>query len=809
MAKIKNLNKSQSLYNRITFIIILIACCSTQSLSQATTHVKGRVSTPSNKAVPFANVAIFNTHNQIIGGDVTDSLGVFQITDVTEGLYKLQVHFIGFVPYQQDSIYISDLNETDLGTIIIKRQKTRLEEVEVVAERPFMEQSLGQTTINVGEHLSGAGESAIDLMRFVPSVSTDEDNNVLLRGAPVTILVDGVETDLANILEQLPAETVDKLEIITNPSAKYASRNGNGIINIVLKKDKIKGSNSRIQAAVGHPEKWLFGTSYTLRMKKLASYSYVNYNHNTDEQTTETHRTTVLNNNESNLINKGVSKRNMDNLMLRQGFKYQINKSQFIDLRGLYQISTNEFQSFNSSHVYKADSSLKNHTKNTAYGEYKRRYWEVNGRWKKEFKNKSSLNLFAKYEQQFIDNPSHRFIQPYNISDGSVNQSYTTQNRAYPETTTSSRLKFDYEYPISEKLKFETGGIVIQRRAKASNKYLKTKYTYNTDDETFTPSSDSTKSNSFIVNEISPALYSVISTEIKGIYASVGLRYEYTHIEPYSITSDTGLIQQYHKLLPTLQLSTNLGEKFSIGFSWSKRIKQPKYKQLNPFVIYNGLYSKSGGNPQLKPQEINNYELSAHWQLSKHSFSPSLFHKQNTGLISQYQHIIIEDEREVMYRQYLNIGNSQQYGFELNMSNRITESWSLKSNFLIMHQTIKHYAKAHYFNVNDLSYNAKITSDILLPQNFRLQLTGVYESPTNTVSGLKYELYFFDLGLRKSILKKKGALYLKYADALNTLERRKLNDNTPNIHSNTKSKQQSRRLLLSLTYKFNKIRTSK
>jgi len=780
-----------------------------QLTAQVNSNLNGHVITPNKKAVPFANVALFTIDNQIKGGDVTDSLGNFYIKNIAQGYYKLQVHFIGFLPYEQDSIYISGQYQTELDTIIIKRRKTQLDEVEIKAERPFMEHSLGQTTINVGEHLAGAGESAIDLMRFVPSVSTDEDNIVLLRGSPVTILVDGVETDLANILEQLPAETVDKLEIITNPSAKYASRNGSGIINIVLKKDKIKGSNGRIEAAMGHPEKWLLGTNYTLRLKRFASYSNINYNHNTDQIQTETRRTTELNGQQSNLKNRGISDKENDNLILRQGFKYQINKTEFIDLRGLFQSSDNQFNTYNTAHVYRADTTLKSHNETNGHGQYKRKYWELNLRWKKEFKNKSNLNLFAKYENQNINNPSQRFIQPYNVSDSSKSMNYTTQSRAYPETIESSRFKIDYEYPITEKLKFESGGIIIHRQAKAYNEFLKTKYNYNTTNETYTAVADSSKNNSFTVAEISPAAYGVLSTEIKKIFISIGLRYEYTRIKPYSITADTGLVQNYHNLLPTLQLSTSIGEKFTIGFSWSKRIKQAKYKQLNPFVLYNGLYSKSGGNPQLKPQEISNYELSAHWQLGKHSLSPSLFYKQNTGLISQYQHIVIEDDREVLYKQYLNIGNSQQMGFELNMSNRVTENWSIKSNFLIMKQVIDHYAKSHFYEVNDFAYSAKITSDLILPKAFRFQLTGVYESPTNTISGHKYELYYLDIGLRKTLLKKKAAFYLKFSDAFNSLERQKLNKNTPNITAFTVSKQKSRRLMLSFTYKFNKIKKAK
>lgn len=263
--------------------------------AQAEGAISGIVVRPNKRPVLFCNVALLNQQShQLAGGSITDSLGRFRIDVVPKGYYKLQVHYIGFNPYERDSIVIASGQITHLDSIFIKRKRTHLEEVQITAERPFIEQGLGQTTINVGDHLAGGGESAIDLLRFVPSVTTDEDNNVLLRGAPVTILVDGVETDLANVLEQLPAETVDKLEIITNPSAKYASRNGNGIINIVLKKDKIKGANGRLEAAIGSPERYDFGANYTLRLKKWTCYTNVNTSHNTDEISTATHRTSTV-----------------------------------------------------------------------------------------------------------------------------------------------------------------------------------------------------------------------------------------------------------------------------------------------------------------------------------------------------------------------------------------------------------------------------------------------------------------------------------------------------------------------------------
>ncbi|WP_430813803.1 TonB-dependent receptor domain-containing protein [Carboxylicivirga sp. RSCT41] len=792
-------------YTIVFYVLAFFLICS-GVWAQSDATLRGTIVKPNNKAVLFCNVALLNMKTQsLTGGGVTDSLGNFQIEHIAPGYYSLQVHYIGFDPYKQDSLFIRRGENLTLDTLVIRRKRTRLDEVQVTARRPFIEQGLGQTTINVGEHIAGAGESAIDLMRFVPSVTTDEDNNVLLRGAPVTILVDGVETDLANVLEQLPAETVDKLEIITNPSAKYSSRNGNGIINIVLKKDKIKGSNGRLEAAIGTPERYVASANYTLRMKKWTSYTNVSYKHNTDEVESLLNRSSVINNDTSYLNNAGFTERETDDLMVRQGFKYQIDKSQFVDVRGMYKSGFQNYSTINSSFNRRADSTLKSHNETQGKGERQRFFWELNGRWKKSFNNKASLNVFAKYEQQRNDAPSFRTIQPYDVNDATPKKDYSTQERGMPEEIESTRLNIDYEHPLGKKLKLEAGATVLYRYSKADNIFLKTKYTYRQESEDYEVSGDDSRNNSFSVEELSPALYTVVSTELKEVFISAGLRYEYTTVEPYSITADSGVHQTYHHLLPTVQFSRKFGEKCNVGLSWSKRIKQPKYKQLNPFVVYNGLYSKSGGNPELKPQKTTNTELTVHWQLGKHAISPSVFWKENTDMFNQYQYLVVEDGRDIMFRQFMNLGNSRELGAELNLSNRISDHWDIKSNFLVMHQDIEGVVKDNAFKVADYAYSGKITSDLILGKSFRIQLTGAYESPVNTITGRRFEYYFIDMGLRKAVLKKKGSLYLKYSDVFDNMERKRMTNSADGIIAYNTSKAITRRLLLSFSYKFSKI----
>lgn len=791
--------------------IIVIFICLLLSLSlmaQSTGIITGKVAElENNEHIPFANISVLNSATeQVVKGGMSNENGTFQISQLPPGLYTLKVSYLGFEAFERDSIKIESGEITQIETIFLKKKLTELAEIRITAERPMIEQGLGKTTLNVNESMAGTGESALDLIQYIPSATTDEENNVILRGAPATVLIDGVETDMEKVLESLPVEAIDKMEIITNPSAKYSSQNGAGIINIVLKKNKLKGANGRANIALGTPENIRAGANLMLKVKKWSSYSNINLSRYSDQINSFSNRTTESETDTNFLHNDGNTDRTVNKVVARQGFKYQINRKSSIHISGAYNFNENSYNTFNESKKYNSDSSLRNHNQNRTGGTLNRHYWNVSTRYIKQFSSISELRVVAKYENQDNNHPYERTINFFDNATGEQKNNYTTQDRDYPELITSTRVQADFEHGINKHLKLDIGTLLLQRTSDASNDFLKKTYNFNETDSIYEIEIDSSQNYEFEINEWMPSVYALLTTEIGKWNMSGGVRYEYAHINAYSQTNDSLNFNVHHNILPTLQVSNRVNNKLTIGITASQRTKMPKYKQLNPFVSYHGLYFKSGGNPNLKPEKIWNFEFNAQTMFKKHTLSSSLYYRHFSDMISRHQHIIYEDGNEVLYRQFQNLGNVSQLGLEVNGNSRVTESIRIKFNANFMGQHIINSYKGEQVNIKDFAYNGKATINHSFFKDYQYQLTAVYNSPVQSVNGTKHEFYFFNFKVKKSILDKKGSINLLVTDVLNSMERRQLNTTSPNFTVDVYSKGITRKILLSFSYRFNTMK---
>ncbi|WP_282036269.1 TonB-dependent receptor domain-containing protein [Saccharicrinis aurantiacus] len=775
------------------------------SRAQNESSITGIVTNSKGETVPFANVALYTQEeNALVGGVTTNIDGEFTIPNLASNTYSIMVSFLGYEPLTTNNIVVN--GNVNLGALQLQDQLTELEEVEVKAQRPTIEQGLGKTTLNVGNDLSNANESALDLIQYVPSGSTDADGNVTLRGAPATILIDGVPTDLQNALETIPVDAIDKLEIINNPSAKYASQNGAGVINIVLKKDNLKGSNGRVTGMLGTPDRQQLSGNIMLQDNKLSSSTNVNYTHVYDEIDANSKRITISDTNPTFLNNTGTSEKNTSKITIRQKFKYQINKKSSARISGNYQKYDTDNNGYNRALNYKADSTLRSDNRNSTIANYEREYWSINARYNYDFSSNTSLIINAKHEGQNSLNQSDRTINFYEPDTGEEEKRYKTQDRFVPEYMNSTRLNIDFEHSFNKHLKIESGLFFVNKYANTDNQFLRTDYNWSEDDDDYIPDVDSSQFYIFETTERNATGYSVLSTQLGKWELAGGLRYEYITLEPYSPTNDSGAVNRNHNFLPSLQVRNVVSDNFDFGFSYSKRVKMPNYRQLNPMVVYNGLYNKSSGNPYLSPEQIHNIELSANLRIGNHRFMPSIFYKHHTDVITQYQELVEEDGEEILHRKFENIGDMEQTGFELNISNRFFEVWRLKTNFLSYYQGIDNFKDGEFERINDWVNNVKITSDITFLKTFKWQVTGTYESPRNTTVGQNYERMFVNTNIRKSFLDNQATLTFRVNDVFNTLDRGRENTSSPKFVSTSYTKGISRYMALAFSYRFNTMK---
>lgn len=787
------------------FYLFILLFVSAIAVGQDQGGISGCIARKGNgNAIGYANVAVLNTTTGgVSNGTISGNNGQFVINFLDPGVYTIQITYLGFEPTRKEDIYVDAGRITDIDTIFIHRLLNEINEIEVVGQGPLIEQGMGKTTLNVNDNMAGSGESALDLMRYIPSASTDEDDNVLIRGAPATVLIDGVETSLEQVLSSLPVETIEKMEVITNPSAKYSSRNGSAIINVVLKKGKARGANGRASAALETPERIQLGGSLILRNKAWTSFSNLNLSHAIYKTESITHRITEKSNDTTFLNNSASSPGNSNRIQLSQGLKYRIDKSSSIQADINFQYNLTGGDSYAESRLFKGDSVLKSHSLNETDRLGSGNFLSLGSTYEKEFSSLSKMKILLKHERQENLQESTRQSNSIDIVTGILEDNYSILSQSHPEVRQSTRLNAELEHNFSKHLMMESGIMLLSQNSKNSNRALRTKYVLDSIGSANIVSTDSSKSYQFTIEEASPSAYFVLTGEWGKWLFSGGLRYEYIFMDNYSITTDTGFINHFHNIMPTLQVSSNLTDKLSIGLSYSNRVQMPNHKQLNPVINYSGQYSKTGGNPDLKPERITNAELYLNWFAGKNSVSSTVFFKRFSGKINRISTIVIEEDKEITFHQYENIGNVDQFGYELSVSNKLWKVWLLKSNLMLLESNIDYAYKGEMLNISDLSYSGKLISDLTLWKNLRWQLSANYESSVNTVKGRDYSVFFVNSGIRLPVLKKKGSLFVQWTDIFNTLKHERLNETMPNFSVYTYSKGITQKLLVSFSYKFN------
>lgn len=777
------------------------------AFAQEAHDIKGVVANRwKHRGIPFANVLLEDhTTGNMLAGGVTDMDGNYHFKQVVCDSVRVCVSFLGYYP---DTLVVGFDEGQEvymLDSILLRRQRNQLEELNIVAERPMIIQSAGKTTLNVNEAMSGSGESAIELLKYLPSASTDEEDNVLLRGAPATVMIDGVETDLANALDALPIGMIDKVEVITNPSAKYSSQNGSGIINIVLKTDKKKGANGRVNVAIGTPERMQAGGNVILNHKKWTFFTNADYSHYSNAMTGLSERRSLMD--ESVMYSKSSSDRIYDKVNARQGIKYQLGKSTSLRYDMNYRFDKNAYEGRGGMEKIEADSILRTKNANTSEGGSERRYFSNALDLRTTFKDESQLAVIAKLENQDKLAPYDKDILYYDVASNEPKNYYLNQQRTNPENINSFRFQADYEKDISSKLKLESGLMYLQRTSSATSDFVKTKYTFDPSDSSIVVDPDSSQIYDYQVDELSPSVYTMLVYENDNWSFSGGLRYEYVHYD--ASAGDSVMSIDHHNALPSFQISRKFSSTFTLGIAGASRTKMPKYKQLSPVEVYNGLYSKSVGNPMLSPERITNLELNLNRQFEKHNLTSSLFYKRFEDMIGRQQYYVTEDGNEVLVRQFENIGEVDQWGFDMNMNSRLPYDIRLKTNVLVLAQDIRSEFQGVPQAINDVSWSAKIVANQTLWEHYRWQLTAGYTSPSKNINGENYSVFYTNIGLSKKVFKKKGSLSLQVNDVFDTVDRERLNNTSIKHEQYSYTKFTTRKVLLSFAYRFNTMGNKK
>jgi ferric enterobactin receptor len=780
------------------------------ALSAQNATLTGRLE-EAGTAVPlgYASVRVLQiTDNQLVGGGLSDENGAFEIA-LPFGEYRAEVEFIGFEMLRTDTFVLSKSQpKYDLGTLRLSASATALGEVEVRAEKSTMVLALDKKVFNVGKDLANAGGSATEILSNIPSVSVDAEGGVKLRGSDnVRILIDGKPSGLVSFkgssgLQQLPANLIERVEIITNPSARYEAEGAAGIINIILKKDQKQGFNGSFEIVAGYPVN--YGAAANLNYRHQKINFFVNYSlawRVTPGGGTMLQERTVSDSTYWLRQTTDNKMRGLNN-SVRGGLDYFFSEKSILTAAYLWRRSDAQrlayiryedfFQTLNTPLGYTLREQ--DETEDEPNSEYSLV-------WKRRFGREGhELTAEAKY-LNYWERSDQTFPQRTYRTDGSeVVEMAQLQKSLNDEYENQYLVQVDYVHPVGKKGKWEAG--VRSSLRDMVNDYVVTEQTA---DGSFVslPGLD----NYFTYQENINGLYGIASNQHGQFSWQTGLRWEHTDIETVLRETNERNPRRYANLFPSAHLTWQLPRNHAVQASYSRRIRRPTYNDLTPFVTFTDQRNYWSGNPNLQPELSDVYEVGHVRYFERGSLASSVYYRHTSGKMERIRTL---DERGFAQTFPQNLRSEDAVGLELTCGYTPIKWWKLDFNANFFHADIDGSNLATEFQATTQSWFCRQTSKFSLPKDLDLQVRSNYEAPQKTAQGSRKALFFVDLAASKDVLQRNGTLTLSVSDLFNSRKWRTVTEG-PGFRNEATFQWRRRQINLTFNYrvKQNKSATRK
>ncbi|GAB1857273.1 outer membrane beta-barrel family protein [Flavobacteriaceae bacterium MHTCC 0001] len=733
-------------------VVVLVLCsCILVKAQNKTITIKGSViDYKSKQPIAYASVSIIDPANKTpITGTITDDNGYFSINTNSQKFY-VKISFLGYKTKTFTDFKILNGN-VDLKLINLEENQEALDAVLVRAEKSQTEFKLDKRVFNVGADLSSTGASVFEVLNNVPSVNVNIEGEVSLRGSQgVQILINGKPSVIAsndgNALGTITADMIEKIEVITNPSAKYDAQGTSGIINIVIKKSEKRGLNGSATLNFGVPNSNSFGLSVNKRTEKFNFFSQMGIGLRTFPTEFSTINTNLITNTSISSSGESTFDEKFSNILI--GTDYNINDYNIVTLSGSYAYE-NENQNATSNFTQTDNDTTVNRwirRESTEATNPKLRY-EL--QYIKKFKrHKEQLLLFSALGSSFKKDQPSAFENITTEGDiPNFNQRSRTDYKLEDYT-----FKLDYTHPFLDKYMLESGAQyiinIVGNDFEVSN--LENEVWIN----------DPELTNQFNFTQKVLGLYTTLAYEGEKWGLQLGLRLEDTNINTLLETTNEANENNYANLFPSAHTSYNVSDDFSLQIGYSRRINRPRLRSLNPFSNIRNNFSISTGNPNLQPEFTNSYEFTGIKKLEKASFSFSVYYRKTTDVIERIS--VFEDNVSISRPE--NIGTNTTTGFEFNGKYNPANWWSINGDFNINFFDRNGVFETTSFDFKGERWSTRVTSKFKLPAKFDLEISGDYRSKFPTLQQVISENIFMDLGLRKKIFNGKTILSLSVRD---------------------------------------------
>jgi outer membrane receptor protein involved in Fe transport len=781
----------------------------------------------------------------IVAAMLTDKKGEFSIDKLPVlGNFNLVISSVGHATFtdqisfnlktNSDKSQMLNAIDKDLGNIKLLPQEKQLANVVVTANKSLMQMSIDRKVFNVDKSLTSVGGTAVDVMRNVPSVNVDIDGNVTLRNASPQIFVDGRPTTLT--LDEIPADEIESIEIITNPSAKFdASGGGAGILNIVMKKNKKPGYNGNLRTGVDTRGGSNAGGNINIRQGKINFFASGNYFHFKGKSNDATDRTDYVNGLTSVLNQNSRPTRNGRMTGGNLGFDYFIDNRNTLTISGgirqgkfggdeLMNITRDTLYNGTTTHSFGTSNSNSNFNWNNYNGKisFKHNFAKPN----------KYITADANYDYSKNSNEQNVATQYYK-ADNSPAAPLFQQKTTGNGTNDNITIQTDYSNPVSDKIKVEAGLRAAIRNSNSENnnfimdqstgKYvtvqgLNSKYKYT--DNVY-------------------AGYVTFSQKINNFTYQLGGRVESSKYSGALLDSNKSFSNSYPlSFFPSVFLTQKINDKQDIQLNYSRKINRPNFWQLIPYYNFTDPLNISVGNASLVPEFTNLLELSYDLNLKNgNNIIATAYYRRSDNLISRYQYWDKNPNPayndSVFISSYVNANSSEAYGLEITSMNKIASWWTLTENINLYNSKINgsNLSSSNVTN-QKLSWFGKISSTFMLPSNISIQINGDYTSKTilppgrgggggdhwgggnlATANGYALPIWGFDAAVKKDFLKDKSlSVSLSMNDIFNTRVTKVHSESTSskNIYSiqDIRRQRDPQQVRLNVSWRFGKMDVS-
>lgn len=768
---------------RQNIFLIFSLIFSSAIFAQNGASISGRIfDEGTNQILPFASVTL-NAGEQLIGGAISDIDGRFILSGIKEGNYSIKCSFVGY-KITEIPILVGELNKNfDLGKIILIPSTEELDEVTIEAKREIVSADLDKKTFNIEDNIAQSGGSVLDAMRTMPGVTVDQEGKVLLRGSDkITVLIDGKQSSLTGFgnqkgLDNIPAANIQGIEIINNPSAKYDATGMAGIINIIYKKETDKGMHGDFGIAYGlgaltKPKADLpteLG-SFSMNPKYIPSYGL---NYRTEKlhlflsseamflkKLPNNEFTTRTYDNGTRTISQVPENRLQQHYILNGGVDWYLNEKNTLTISGIYDWE---------SHV---DTAQVPYIDMDTWKRYRIWHWneeEITG----------YMNYSLNYNHQFAE-PGHKLDARFQYTKGWEDESYFLNDSSAIRqgkdathilaTEHTSNISLDYVKPLRSG-RLEAGTKMQWRR-------LPVEYTITPGENSiiYRGMGDWSDWGEDIYAAYLNYIYEKEKFDIEG-----GLRAENTSvfytIAPENIYYPENDSYSYFEFYPNIRLTLKIDDSNRISAFYNRRVDRPGEPELRIFPKYDDPELLKVGNPYLRPQFSQTFELAYKRLWDSGSVFLSAYHRI---IEDAFQRVYSLDESNpnysIMNKIYQNTGSAQNTGIELIFSQQLFEEWKLSGSFNGYNNVIDAYNGTLYFPyerpfsidaTTDKTWDAKLNNQFSLAKGWEIQLTGVYYAAKNIPQGKQMARSSVDFGIKKEILQGKGEITFSFSDMFN------------------------------------------